>query len=340
MNIFSILKSLTRTSFFIVLISSLITVIIIIILIVYQPRFAVKLIEFLSPSPSPIPIELKGIAVIGDSQSDEYRTDDKRGYTYAPTTLNWVEILGRYRNLYFGKIGQFEEPRRSGYQYNYARTGATTLSMLSSGQHIGVSKLVKDNNVNVIIIYIGANDFAPSVLNNGYEAIYDDNLTDAQLFEKINSTVSNIKTAVDTIQSSGDVRIILVTIPDWGRNPSIRLAFPLPHQRTRVTDVINQVNNELKILAKKNNLLLIDINKVYENLQSQRLDKKIAVGDLVLENTLPSDNPRHLFLDDGIHAGTVLNALFANEIIQTLNTVISSPISTLSHDEILQISGL
>ena len=102
-----------------------------------RPQLAIRLIERLIPVTSPTPIQIKGIGVIGDSLSDEYRADDSRGVTYAPTTLNWIEILQRTRHLPFGKWQYWEEPRRQGYEYNFARTSATLERALSYGQHSG-----------------------------------------------------------------------------------------------------------------------------------------------------------------------------------------------------------
>lgn len=45
------------------------------------------------------------VGVIGDSFSDEYRAEDNRGGAYAATTLNWVELLARYRGVNLGAWG-------------------------------------------------------------------------------------------------------------------------------------------------------------------------------------------------------------------------------------------
>ena len=65
-----------------------------------------------------------GFGILGDSVSDEYRADDNRGGAYGPTTLNWMELLVRYRGLDSGPWGTRSAPRRTGYEYNWARSGA------------------------------------------------------------------------------------------------------------------------------------------------------------------------------------------------------------------------
>ena len=81
-----------------------------------------------------------GIGVIGDSYSDEYQF-------YAPdrsTARNWVEILAATRKLDFGSfsIAPRGEPRNQGYAYNWARSDATTETMIATGQHTGLAAQV------------------------------------------------------------------------------------------------------------------------------------------------------------------------------------------------------
>ena len=45
---------------------------------------------------------IRGIGVLGDSVSDEYRANDDRGGSYRATTLGWTEQLVFRRGLNFG----------------------------------------------------------------------------------------------------------------------------------------------------------------------------------------------------------------------------------------------
>jgi lysophospholipase L1-like esterase len=308
-------------------------------LTLYSPKTVITFIERLS-TPEPLdPIQIQGVAVLGDSQSDEYRADDKRGENYSSTTLNWVEILDKNRNIPFGAWSTYNDSRRTGYAYNWAQSGATTTSMIASGQHIGVAQQVKKGEVNVVIIYIGANDFAPFVTADGYEAIYNGQLTEADLIAKRNGIVANIKTAIDVIQNSGDAKIALVQIPNWGNNFGVSLAFPNPEQRARVNQELAATNAELSALAALYMIPTLDPNIWYqENIREN--GGKVAIGDTRLERLLITNDPRNMFLDDGVHPGTAMNALFANEIIKTLNINFGTGINQLSDEEILKISGI
>ena len=82
-----------------------------------------------------------GIGVMGDSYSDEYQF-------YPPhrsTARNWLEILAETRGLNFGRFSTVSrgEPRNQGYEYNWARSDATTESLLATGQHHGLAARVR-----------------------------------------------------------------------------------------------------------------------------------------------------------------------------------------------------
>src|SRR3954464_3143937 len=98
-----------------------------------------------------------GIGVLGDSYSDEYQF-------YPPhrsTARNWVEILAATRGLNFGRFSTQSrgEPRNQGYEYNWARSDATTDDMIVTGQHTGLAAQVARGEVNLVVVFIGGNDF-------------------------------------------------------------------------------------------------------------------------------------------------------------------------------------
>lgn len=312
----------------------------IVVFTVQRPDIVQQFITMLIPKPSPSPFHLKGIGVIGDSQSDEYRADDNRGDNYPSVTYNWVEILSQHRHLNFGTWGTRAEPRRTGYAYNWARSGATALSMIESGQHIGLAQQVKEGKVNLVIISIGANDYAPYLTEDGYEYIYEGALSAADGINKRNKLVANIKTAIDTIQTAGKPKILLILIPDWGQNLGIQVVFPLPQQRQQVTTTITDTNNDLILLAKHYNITTINPNTFYRETIQKQQKGKLHVDSVTMERLLLTNDPKNMFLSDGIHLGTILNGLFTNKIISVLNTQYGTKIDILSEKEIIEIAGL
>ncbi len=148
-----------------------------------------------------------GIGIMGDSNSDEYRADDARGGAFGDTTFNWMEQLVLDRGLNFGRWGTWGEPRRTGYEYNWARSGATASSLLTSGQHTGLAQQVAEGKVSLVFVWIGENDFHLS--NGTYEEIYSGALNDAAVQAKEEQVVADITKAVDTVLEAGDVKMVL-----------------------------------------------------------------------------------------------------------------------------------
>jgi lysophospholipase L1-like esterase len=258
------------------------------------------------------PTPVRGFGILGDSNSDEYRADNNRGGKYAATTLNWMELLVLKRGLNFGPWGDWGEPRRSGYKYNWARSGATVSSMLSSGQHTGLAEQVANGEVSYVLVWIGTNDFHPD--NGTYREIYDGTLNDQAVQAKITQLLADLTTAMDTVLAAGDVKIIIVTIADPVISPDTLTTFPDTAGRQRVTDAINEVNLGMQKLAAERGLLVADAAKFTEVILSH-LDEKgrLMVGGQQINFLEKGDEPHHMILGDaGGHIGTVASGLVAN----------------------------
>jgi hypothetical protein len=94
-----------------------------------------SLICGLGPRPRTAVAVAGGFGVMGDSGSDEYRADDNRGGA-AHRTLNWVELLVRYRG-WMPADGATGESRRPGYESSWAMSGAPRRGRDSGRQAAG-----------------------------------------------------------------------------------------------------------------------------------------------------------------------------------------------------------
>src|SRR5689334_20805478 len=72
-----------------------------------------------------LPISSLGVA--GDDLSDEYAVET---YNYG---RSWTEVLHDIDSLNLGPAGSYAEPRRDGYAYNWARSGADSTTLLADG---------------------------------------------------------------------------------------------------------------------------------------------------------------------------------------------------------------
>lgn len=287
------------------------------------------------------PVEIKGIGILGDSTSDEYRADDERGGEYAETTLSWVEQLVESRDLDFGRWGTWDEPRRTGYEYNWSRSGATAHTMITSGQHTGLAKQVAEGKVSVVILWIGGNDF--HLKNGPYEEIYNGTLNKAGVQKKIDAIIADIALATDTILAAGDVKMGIVTVTDQGMGQEAQQIYPDPAKRQRVTDVVNAVNAKIVELAEERGIVVIDSNRLGMEL-FDRVDANgyVVIAGEKIDTKQPGDEPHHLQLGDWIgHSGTVLSGLVANEVfIKPFNDAFGLGIDPLTDEEILRNAGI
>lgn len=284
------------------------------------------------------------IGLLGDSTIDEYRGTDSRGKSsgYADVTLNWVEQLVMYRNVDAGEWGNYPEPRRTGYAYNWSRSGANAGSLIASGQHTGLAEQVANGEIDLVIISIGNNDFAPWA-GGSYTDIYNGTLAGADLESKINDVVRYITTAVDTILEAGPVPLILTPVGEFELSPLIVIdpQYADASKRQRVSDAVAAVNEGINNLAASRGISVFDLNgygvKVLSGLVS---DGALKLDDVSINFTGVGDDPHNLILGDTVHAGTVLEGLVANGYLEQINALVDPDIALFSNQEILAHAGL
>lgn len=266
---------------------------------------------------------------IGDSNTDEYRANDNRGGAYAATTLNWMELLVRYRGVDAGAWGSYSEPRRSGYAFNWSRSGAVSCDI--NAQAIGLA----GQAVTDVVIYIGTNDF--HTWNNTYAEIYNGTLSDTQVAAKVDAIVGCITSAVNTLQAAGNPRIVLANFTDPGMSASFIAQFPSASGRARVTNAINSINVQLDALIAARGLVRLDISSLLTVIGA-RVDANgfLHVGNALIDMVNRGDEPHHGQLGDIVgHLGTVVNGLLANII-----TAAIGGIEPFSDAEILAYAGI
>lgn len=281
------------------------------------------------------------LGIMGDSRDDEYQGTDNRGGAYHLATFNWVEQLVKNRGVDVGSWGTYPEPRRTGFAYNWARSGATTASLIAQGQHTGLAAQVAAGQIDIVIISIGSNDFAP-YRSDGYEPIYNGTITEAALTAKINTLVSNVTTAVDTLQRARRIPMFLMTIPNWNDTPLVLNDYRFSDlaKRQRVTDAIIATNTRLVAMAQARSIRIIDSQAVYMKLVGRLVNGQMMVGGVAIQMFSSGDEPHNGLLGDRIHAGTAVEALLANNFIEAFNKVLSTRLTPLSDIEILNNAGL
>ena len=82
-----------------------------------------------------LPASAQKFGAMGDSLTDEYGEA-----TYGLYAQNWLQQLVIHAGLDAGPIGSWGEPRRNFYEYNWARAGANSSTLLSQGQDTGARR--------------------------------------------------------------------------------------------------------------------------------------------------------------------------------------------------------
>jgi len=289
--------------------------------------------------PPPAVGQVGGFGVMGDSSSDEFRGDDNRGGAYAATTLNWVELLARYRGLDFGSWGTRGEPRRTGYEYNWARSGARAADVISQGQAAGLARQVAEGRVASALLMIGANDFAVS--NGTYQEVYHGAVSGAALTAKIDGVVASIAQALDIVRSAGAVRVLVVNLPAVEATPSYRAELPDRARRRAVTDAIVAVNAGIARVAARRGITVVDLDKIAARLFSQvDAEGNLSIAGERLNLMVPGDEPHHALLADNHHGGTVSEGMLANYFLDHLAAAGGPSVPRFTDQELLNNAGI
>jgi len=288
---------------------------------------------------------IEGLAIIGDSAADEYRADNPRGGEYGDTTFNWLELLARERGIDVGLWGERPEPRRGGYAYNWARSGATSETLLRTGQHTGVVQQIEDGHVSHVIVQIGVNDF---YYNDVALQIYAGDFSGDALDRFLDQVVANVEEAVQAIKIAGESKVILSATPDFvllDVLPEVDSVLPNEVGRQRIIDAFAVVNEGLKGVAEREQVAFFDINTALQDEMDERIDPEdpryFLVGGERIDLQERGNEPHYTLVDDEYaHAGTVFSGLIANVFIEEMNATFGTNLDLFSDEEILRIAGI
>jgi hypothetical protein len=286
------------------------------------------------------------LGALGDSLTDEYFED---GYGYA---YNWPSHLVLSRGIGFGPTavqasqpgGTWGEPRRTGYRDNWARSGATTQSLLTQGQHTGLAGSIASGGLTHAVVWAGANDFHFGPFGP-YHSIYSNLWSTQQVQQHVEAAAANIDAALQALSGTG-ARIILVNVPDYGYAPLVTALYTNPPGRQRVSNAISQLNDRLRTIASQRQVMLVDAFGLMQGIFGTHTlpVQTLLVGNveinLQLADTSSNSRPWAAFVHDGVHPHTTLQGMMANLVITAMNMRSDLGIPVLSEAEILARAGL
>jgi lysophospholipase L1-like esterase len=282
--------------------------------------------RLLSVVPLGRPPVLKGLAAMGDSITDEYST-------HAPLRTPhraWVEILADTRKLNFGGYSAAERPfpREAGYQFNWARDGATTEDLVDDQQAAGIGNAAAAGSVSLVFIHAGHNDF--SQLARSSDPI-------GQYPKLVPEATKNLKAAIDRVlASSPNVRVVVATLFDVRYVPSVRLAIAtglLPREALPyVAAAQRQLNDNIRAFAADPRVAVADVAAVYDKFLTRPV---LRIGGTDVAKFTPGSRATDFWTADAVHPGTLGQALIANAFIAAANAKFGAAVRPLTGDEML-----
>jgi len=296
------------------------------------------------------------MGALGDSLTDEYMGN---GVSFSETNFtassNWVQILAENRESHI-KFGTEEpnytvrgEPRNEGYEYNWARSGATALipgiidkfSLIEGtevgSQATGLAPAITAGQVDTVFVGIGSNDY---FVRNGLGFFPPESfaLDDTGYQDWEDALINEILGAVDTLLGAGDPKILLAMIPPGTAGGE---------DTQEMLDAINHANSRLVTGAEARNIGIVDLFAWQNDPSRYDAEGNLLIGDLVIDLEAyvgdggPGQNAEKFGADVYLHPNTAPSALIANEVLaaMNMNEYYETNIPLLTDDEIVAISG-
>lgn len=270
-------------------------------------------------------VPLVGLGIIGDSTQDEYAApeNDRPG-------VNWVEHLAQ-SGFPLGEWGTWGDSRRTGYEFNWARSGAVSYNALHD-QAPGLLKQIEEGRVSHILLQIGINDMEPHALD-----IYLGNTN----YGALDATVSGIVETARQIEKAAPGRLIVASMQDYVAldlvpNPQ-NSQVPDAAGRKRLVEAFQYVNTHLAEQILAEGIHWFDWNAAMADRLAQ-----IRKGDtFTLDGQVVSIRERGGELDNGfvvdnyMHPSTAISGLYAQLFIEEMNQVWGLNLPMLSDAEIM-----
>jgi hypothetical protein len=292
--------------------------------------------------------DIHGIGAMGDSLSDEYFEDD---YAYA---IGWVEQLVWFRGIDAGPTaveaeppgGTWGEPRRTGFEYDWALSGADSGTLLEQGQHTGLAAQTPERGITHAVRFIGANDFQPFPFpGDAFFEIYNDRWSPERIQRYVDEVVGHVEDAVTTVAPTG-VSLVVCTVPDFSVSLWAQFFFEDVDRREVVSEVIGRVGMGIEDIARRHHLVLIDMFEASRAIFGTNRDLRdvLLIGniEILLQeiDTRGHDNPRAGFVHDAVHPHTHLQGVLANVILEGLNMGYGAGVPLFCEEEILDHAGI
>ena len=278
-------------------------------------------------TPTYMPVILRGLAIVGDSTQDEYQAPENARPGY-----NWAEWLVRARALPVGAWGSWGGSRRTGYEFDWARSGAVTYNARYD-QAPGVVAQINAGRVSHVLVQIGLNDFAA---NNLAYLIYSNPAYNAT--GTLNYSADLIIATAQMLNTAAPGRVIVAAVQDYLGlglipNPEAGLLSD-PAGAARVVAAYAYLNSRV---AAGVGAMYWDFNAAMSaELAPRRSGNSIIVNGQAVSILQRGSGRLNAFISDAyMHPGTTISGLFAKLYIEQLNARYSAGIAPLTDAQIM-----
>ena len=142
--------------------------------------------------------------------------------------------------------------------------------------------------------------------------------------------------------------LVLVGFPDYGVTPfAVNAGYTIAAQRQLVSDVMDDLNDQLQLLAMTHELVFVDMNGITRAIfgTNGSPNATLNLGNVPINLTGPSNidtgsNPTGAFVQDGVHPNTTTQGIGANAIITVLNIGYQANLPVFSEQEVLAHRGI
>ena len=315
--------------------------------------------------------EAIALAVLGDSDSHSYQDrrsfapgNKLRGGQYRATTLQWTEALARMRGdqLYLGHWGlhgvarpralvdrllggEPAPPRKEDYRYNFAVSGSKCSDLMGGKWQFARSLAAQMRREperwrnGVVVIRIGVNSFGQT--EHLKQLAFDSDATGVQ--DEISRCVREISETVKLLHAQQPgLRIVLVGIfnnAHWAKRIE---SWQSPQALANIQAGLGVFDQALlEVVAQDSRLAFFDDQAWFKARWGSRdpsgrpAYRSVHMGALEVTNSI-GDAPRHAVVADG-HAGTVYNSLWAQSLVDCLNTNFALGVTPISDAEVLAL---
>ena len=284
---------------------------------------------------------LGNVGVLGDSYSDEYQFYPKDRYH----ARNWVEILAATKKAGFGTLSKASrgEPRNQGYEYDWARSDATSVNMVAN-QLPGLTAQVAAGKIKYVSIFVGGNDFL-----DYFRSLAATATTNPPTADQVQSSVAalqaqataNVTTAVGTLLAANpNVKVVVTTIPSLAFTPIVRqgvAALPEAAGVVAAADAaIANFNASIKLLASANPR--VAVSDLAATANAAAASTVLPYGGTTVNLTTTSNAYQSFFLADGLHVGTIGQGVIANGFIQAVDTTFGARVSLINPTQIVSLA--